>query len=69
MFSVRPNPRYTPGGTENFWVSTTSFSVSGSTPSGVKGGTQGGEVSTRGELAKMRAAKTEQKTGFYCIKS
>lgn len=68
MFSVRPNPRYTPGGTENFWVSTTSWS--GSTPSsGVKGGTQGGEVSTRGELAKMRAAKTEQKTGFYCIKS
>ena len=68
MFSVRPNPRYTPGGTENFWVSTTSWS--GGTPSsGVKGGTQGGEVSTRGELAKMRAAKTEQKTGFYCIKS
>ena len=68
MFSVRPNPRYTPGGTENFWVSTTSWS--GSTPRGaVKGGTQGGEVSTRGELAKMRDAKTEQKTGFYCIKS
>ena len=68
MFSVRPNPRYTPGGTENFWVSSTSSS--GSTPSSsVKGGSQGGEVSTRGELAKMRAAKTEQKTGFYCIKS
>ena len=67
MFSVRPNPRYTPGGTENFWVSTTSWSAS--TPSSVKGGTQGGEVSTIGEVAKMRAAKTEEKTGFYCIKS
>ena len=21
MFSLRPNPRYVPGGTENFWVS------------------------------------------------
>ena len=68
MFSVRPNPRYTPGGTENFWVSTTSWS--GSKPScSVKGGIKGDEVSTIGEVAKMRAAKTEEKTGFYCIKS
>ena len=60
LFSLRPNPRYVPGGTENFWV------TANSSPQERTGESGGGMVSLGGQEKVTRPDEaTKIKTGQY----
>ena len=63
MFSIRPNPNYVPGGTENFWVSGSSDSCSPTNNGQLENTKKSGDDKQGGGQTSMPESKEKVKEG------